>query len=365
MSFAVVNDSGAVSLPAGLLPSSQRNFVIFGFLAGWRLTELFDGGGVPLPPPAVDEGRPPAQLPRLGELTGTQHAQMLVEQVTVAFKVLGAGLGVAMPGMDLVRDAVTGGAALKDVQREVRAVYDYAHQELLGVAPLAAIGFGLGQLLADNVYLAQANPASFRYLFSADRVDNACGWLEDLATAFPPGSASAVRASLTTWRDWVSPQPPRADASGAPDYADAVRAVRLQGHVWRRLLAGEKDPSQLLQSDDYVKAGEFLLKHGRQIVLHYLRRYWLVPVLIFVAVVSAAWAAISFAPAGAARVTAVVFSAAAALGLWRGLAATLGKALDKAESALWDSEVRAATGRAATITPASRATTQAPPGTDT
>ena len=58
------------------------------------------------------------------------------------------------------------------------------------------------------------------------------------------------------------------------------------------------------------------------------------------------------APAGTARLTAVLFSAAGFLGVsWAGVRATLGRALQQAESALWKAEVLSAIGKAATIIP--------------
>lgn len=66
----------------------------------------------------------------------------------------------------------------------------------------------------------------------------------------------------------------------------------------------------------------------------------------------AIWAAVTYAPAGTDRVTAVIVSAAAALGLsWKGLGATLGKALGQAETALWASEVSVSVEKAASLLP--------------
>jgi hypothetical protein len=75
--------------------------------------------------------------------------------------------------------------------------------------------------------------------------------------------------------------------------------------------------------------------------------------LLLAATGAAIWAALTYAPAGAGRVVTVLVSAGAAIGLsWRGVGATLGKALDRVEAELWASEVTAAAQRAATYAPA-------------
>jgi hypothetical protein len=64
------------------------------------------------------------------------------------------------------------------------------------------------------------------------------------------------------------------------------------------------------------------------------------------------WAAVTYALAGTDRVAAVLISVAGFFGVpWTGIRATLGRALQQAENAMWHAEVVAAIGRAATITP--------------
>lgn len=123
-------------------------------------------------------------------------------------------------------------------------------------------------------------------------------------------------------------------------------------------MAGEVAGKTLLRSDDYVAAGERLLRSGRKIAGRFIIRWW--PGLLAIAVVTAAalWAAVTYAPAGSTRVAAVLVSAAGALGVsWKTVSATLGKALNQAEASLWDSEVIVAIGQAATIHPTAKPTT--------
>ena len=112
------------------------------------------------------------------------------------------------------------------------------------------------------------------------------------------------------------------------------------------------EPRQLLSSQDYIAAGERLLQRGLGITGRYLRSWWPAIAAFGIATGAVIWAAVTYAPAGTDRVTAVIVSSAAALGLsWKGLGATLGKALTQAEATRWESEVDIAVEKAATLIP--------------
>lgn len=70
---------------------------------------------------------------------------------------------------------------------------------------------------------------------------------------------------------------------------------------------------------------------------------------------TALWASVTYAPAGTARVAAVIASVAGFLGLsWTGIRATLGQAVRQGEAAVWEAEVVDALGKAACILPEPR-----------
>jgi hypothetical protein len=122
--------------------------------------------------------------------------------------------------------------------------------------------------------------------------------------------------------------------------------------MWRRLLTGQRAADELLDGRAYVSAAAMLLAYGRRIAFHYLWKWSWAILLAAGAAGAAVWAAVTYAPTGAERVAAVLASAAGFLGVsWVGARATLGRALQQAESALWDAEVTAAIGKAATMTP--------------
>jgi hypothetical protein len=166
-------------------------------------------------------------------------------------------------------------------------------------------------------------------------------------------AAAAVRASLSAWQLWVHSRH-RPDGTVDPAKIDAkvIRELRRQGDLWRRLLTGEQAADQLLDERAYESAGAMLLANARRLAFHYLWKWAWAILLATAAAGAAVWAAVTYAPAGAERTSAVLFSAASFLGIsWVGARATFGRALRQAESALWQAEVAAAIGKAATLTP--------------
>jgi hypothetical protein len=325
------------------------------FVLGWRLAELYDRDT--LPPSAVPPAEIPVppHLPGAGEMTEHERAVVLLTQADVARATLRTGLGVDLPGLDAVRAMLDRPDHHRDdVRREILIAYVGLRDLLLGTAPLVATSFGLGRMLADTTWLPRSRqPEVLAAKFDPYRLANAYGWLDDLSAAFPSRVAAAVTQSLQAWESWVRSQQAKDGSFGPASFDEAVlRALHRQGEMWRRLLTGEKDPMLLLSSEDYVAAGERLLQRGRQIARRFLWKWWPVIAVFLAASGAAIWAALTFAPAGSARLAAVLVSAVATVGIsWKGLGATLGKALNQAQAALWASEVNVATGQAATILP--------------
>nr|MDA8216882.1 hypothetical protein [Dehalococcoidales bacterium] len=114
----------------------------------------------------------------------------------------------------------------------------------------------------------------------------------------------------------------------------------------------EQSEEHLLDATAYVGAASQLLTKARRLTFHYLWKWSLAIILAFAGITAAVWASVTYAPAGTSRVAAVLVSAGGFLGIsWTGIRATLGRALRQAESAMWEAEVVAAIGRAATILP--------------
>jgi len=321
---------------------------------GWRLAELYDSESIGSADGALSHELLPPHLPGLGEMTANEKACALAAHVSADLTSLAAAVSVRMPRADAVRALIAGGHAMDDVRRAVLALYVDIRDRLAGSNVAAATGFGLGRMLADTALLPTSDkPQLIVEQFDIHRLENGVGWLDDLDSRLPAHAAAAVRTSLKAWQLWVEKLHP---AGGTIDPAkiDAkiIRELRRQGDLWRRLLTGEQAADQLLDERAYVSAAAMLLANARRLAFHYLWKWSWAILLAAAAAGAAVWAAVTYAPAGAERTSAVLFSAASFLGIsWVGARETFGRALGQAESALWQAEVAAAIGKAATLTP--------------
>ncbi|HTX85208.1 MAG TPA: hypothetical protein VME44_23740 [Streptosporangiaceae bacterium] len=300
LSNIAADSAEAKPLAISVAPTGQREAVAAAFALGWRLAELYVRDLVPAPGSAAGDAPLPDHLPGVSQMSHHEQAVVVLEKAGAALAAVEAVLGTALPGLGAVRAALDRpGHHRDDVRRAIMAAYLDIRDPLLGAAPLAAVSYGLGRLLADTIYLPRSHqPDTFTGQFGKYRLATGCSWLDDLSTAFPHRAAAAVRTSLQKWEGWVAAQQsggstPDPETFGEP----ALRALHCQGEMWRRLLTGEKDPMQLLDSGDYVAAGEQLLKRGRQIGRHFLWHWWPVIIVFIASTAAAIWAAITYAPA--------------------------------------------------------------------
>jgi hypothetical protein len=332
-----------------------RDTVCLAVDLGWLLAELYDSRKLP-GPPRTDGSRPlPPHLPGIGKMTPHEKACALAAQAGADLARLGTVLGTEMPAAESIRIVLDkAGRTRDDVRTAVYDLYLDLRNRLAGQDPGAALALGLGRLLADTALLPASGEAGLlAERFERYRVATALDWLDDLDARLPPRSASAVRASLRRWERWVGSW---CDPAGRIDPAaidrGVIRALRQQGSVWRRLLTGQQAADQLLDGRAYAGAAASLLANGRRLAFRYMWKWSWAIVSAVAAVGLAIWAALTYAPAGTDRFIAVAASAAGFLGLsWAGVRATLGRVVRQAEHAMWEAEVVAAIGKAATISP--------------
>ena len=334
---------------------AQAQAAAAAFLFGWRMAELYNQPHLP-PPAATDPAAQlPPHLPGASEMSAHDRAHLSLDQAESALRQLATSLDAELPTLDAVARTLNSERHNRDdVRHEALVAYIAIRNGVAGLSPLAATSCGLGRVLADTTLLPHSSgPAILLERFEPHRLDNTYRWLDDLSTSLPRDVASAVKASLATWEAWITALPKQDETLQPSAFTPLhVRRLRAQGDMWRRLVAGEITPRGLLNSNDYVEAGEQLLRQARRIAARFLLRWWFPAAVLVAATAAAIWAAVTYAPSGSSRVAAILVSLAGALGLsWKAVAATLGRALAKAESALWDSEVLASIGRAATVHP--------------
>jgi hypothetical protein len=332
---------------------------------GWHLAELYDGKRLPGPRPRQEAEPLPPHLPGFGEMSPHEKACARAARVDADLSALGAALGTEMPGAEGVLTVLCAtGHGRDDVRGAVLGLYVDIRNRLAGSGPAAALGFGLGRMLADTVLLpAPGEPQLLGEQFDRYRLANAFAWLDDLDARLPAHSAAAVRASLQAWEQWVADRRrPDGTIDPAKVAKPAFRLLRRQGELWRRLLTGEQAADKLLDGRAYVGAAAGLLANSRRIAFHYLWKWSWAILLVAGAAAAAVLAAVTYAPSGTDRMAAVLVSAAGFLGVsWTGARATLGTALRQAESAMWEAEVVAAIGRAATTIPTKKPGSQDTP----
>lgn len=237
--------SAALEGGSGTVPSS----ISAAFVLGWRLAELYDRKELPPPPEYKSDAPVPAHLPGASEMSENEVAVVILEQASSALATLSSVLKVDVPSLGALRTVLDRpGHQRDDVRREILSAYLAVRDGLAGVSPLVGISCGLGRMLADTALLSRTSkPDILTECFDTYRLANAYRWLDDLSTAFPLQSSSAVKSSLAAWENWVA-ELPRKNEALDPSAVDVgvIRCLRSQGEMWSRLLAGEVLPESLL-----------------------------------------------------------------------------------------------------------------------
>jgi hypothetical protein len=347
------------------------------FALGWHMSELYERQ----PPP---KQRTPSNLPGLGSLNDAQGIALLVQQVAAGVEKLKAS--VAQAGMDPIdltalRGLVQAGAN----QDPVLATHEQLLAGLTAADFRLGKAYGLGRALADSC----REPTDLKTLaheLGPYRISNLLGWLDDLASAFPPHAARSVLQSLMRWRDALYPPAPAnapeprgwdklrggpkrfgkpaaaaepaasaevAAAAAVPalasDAQSTVRAIRRQGELWRALLSGEKQGADMLEISNYLDAARQLTSQTAALVRGVVRR---VPLLAGVIVALVIAGVVLLFLGSSSQLVGGVTSILAAVGLtWKGLGGTLGHLAAKLEQPLWGAVLDDAITDAITLLP--------------
>lgn len=328
------------------------SLVTVAFTLGWHVAELYAGA---LGAKKLEPSDPPEHLPGLSELEGYDEVELSVTQIGAGLQLLGspcAAMGIQLP--ELPQSLSTRDPQHRTALKlELLEFHTDLLEKLTGADVRLGKAYGLGRALADTVLLpTPSQPQNFSDSFSAGRVGTLSQWLDDLETAFPPYAASATRSSLQAWSTWVAtPTINGAPVVIAEGGGDLTRALHTQGRLWRSLLSEEKHGVDLLSVDDYVAAAVGLVRRTSRIAASFLRAWWWIAVLVLLVAAAIAW--LVFAQlSGASKTATAIITFLGLLGVtWKGVGASLGKVLARAEPPLWDAEVKAAVCRAATQLP--------------
>jgi hypothetical protein len=187
---------------------------------------------------------------------------------------------------------------------------------------------------------------SVRRRFASQRIALLSGWLIDLKTCFPKHTAEAVRVTLAFWAWCLETSRAKLDAPSMQS------ALRRQGELWRSLLAGEKDPRDLLEVSHYVAAArtvvkavaalgtDFILSRGGAVIA----AMGLIAVALLTLVIMLNGSILEFAGALVGLFTSVGLTAG---GAW----ASVRRVLTSAEAPLWEAGLAPIIAAAAFIGP--------------
>ena len=165
------------------------NAVCIAVCVGWRMAELYDSADLPEPTQHREADELPRHLPGFGEMSQYEKACALAAHVGADLASLACALNLEdVPSAQPVLHALgVPGHSRDDVRAAVLGLYLKVRELVAGSNVSAALGFGLGRMLADTALLpTEGHPDMLAERFEGHRLANAFGWLEDLETSLPP-----------------------------------------------------------------------------------------------------------------------------------------------------------------------------------
>lgn len=153
--------------------------------------------------------------------------------------------------------------------------------------------YQLGLSLSDLVWCpviatpgqdsAASRPSALFGLFARPHLATVQTLLSGAGAQLPSGAATIVSRSLDHWADWIDVNSGRIKSSAGDvwsDNADVVlRALRVQGWVWRSVLIADPEVAVQPSVGAWVQAGSSTARAAREIGAVVVRRFW--PLVVF------------------------------------------------------------------------------------
>ncbi len=378
ISAALLREGGRV--PAALLRAEQPAGAVLAL--GWVMAELFD----PRRRVSDESGQPAfdpeVQLPLVADLAADAKLVHLTAELSEYlhwFPRLAKPLRLVSAQVKKKRAAVSGenlaiaeaadAAQADDVVHEQAATAAAAPSPFSETEFLAAVtslhqvvldefaddperlcAYQLGLSLSDLVWLpslatpgresAASRPSGLFGLFSRSHLATVHTLLSGAGKQLPAGAAAVVSRSLDNWADWIDVNSARIKSSDGADAwsADAdvvLRALRVQGWVWRSVLIADQEVSVQPSMGAWVQAGSSIARAARMITEVIVRRFWPV-VLIGLATLGGLLYLVISNLSGTSQVWASLVTVAAVVGSgsW-GVGSALSSAFDGVGYEIW------------------------------
>jgi hypothetical protein len=361
------------------------------------MEELFSRFEVPQGPPVPYDL---AQLPGLSKLSSYDWQRLGLDEVDFVLDQVASQVGrLSADRLELTVDArskldatIQDGDGVASRRDDYRTAIGQLHVNLLVTltAAFSAYGkaYGLGRALADTTRPHQTT-VELTSAFDNYRIGQLYAWLDELASQLPPHAARAVAQSLEWWQRAVlasatnsklsmsslpatylsgsniQPSPwQRATATvrrhrkggtkqtDPPSMESLAAAVGRQGTLWRGVLDADKLCTDLLTSQDYLRAGDRMARHYVALAGRTLRTMpWLLFLLMLL--LAAVVLVLVFIPGSAVARTATAVAAIAGTfsGVWKLARTRAAPIAAELERPLWGAELNTATAEAITVPP--------------
>jgi hypothetical protein len=299
-----------------------------------------DDPGAPPPPP------PSPALPGLGPLDEAgllQQRVLAVQSALHRIRPVASDSGLEMPTAD---DLIALGPRLAGVDgcQSVTTLHQHLIQVLSAASPPVGNAYQLGNALTALCGATAQGAGGFASAVHDGRIDAIRNLVNSLRSILPPHAGQGVRGALNNWEDWLAAGN---DANGP----EVALALHTQGDQWFAMLAGQKAAVDLLTIDNYVDAGEALLKQYRKLAQRFAAQWW--PYLVAGLVIAVAIVGLLFRYGhGDTKGLGTIATLLASLGVTaKAATATLEKTAASVEDSLWQAELDNAIILAATGLP--------------
>ena len=367
-------------VPAAMLRATQPAGVVFAL--GWVMAGLFDPrrrASVTAPTPPFN---PVRQLPVVADLAADPQLVFLAAELSELlhwFPALRRPLRLVTAQTNKKKAAVAAEnlatAEAADEAQADDAAHVAAADAAVAAAPfsqtqfLAAVAglnqaildefaddpervsaYQLGLTLSDLVWLPyiatpgqeaspSSRPSALFGLFARSHLAGVQTLLSGAGKQLPSGAATIVSRSLDNWADWIDVNSARIKSAGtdswSPDADTVLRALRVQGWVWRSVLIADQEVAVQPSMGAWVQAGSSIARAARAIGVVILRRFWPLVVIALAALAGLLYLVIS-SLSGASQVWASLLTVAAVVGsgTW-GLGSGVSQALGGVGYEIW------------------------------
>jgi hypothetical protein len=252
--------------------------VCLAFQLGWDMSCLYHQARTRSQAPKFaitknsEEKKVYPKLPAQSDFNGSQRTARRLTAVGAGLFRLTAAFeraGFQRPSTEEVRIAFETRGARDTLKERIFQLHTTVLVRLQAADARLGSAYNLGRALVATRECETA--AELRSQFRAQRINGLRDELDDLVSALPVHAGHAVSMSLCWWQCALAP---RLKGTEGDEQVRPAKGLRRQVDLWRALLSGEKQGSDMLRAEDYTAAANRLLDHAASIAAVVLRTHW-------------------------------------------------------------------------------------------